>query len=128
MKRILLILTLIVAAGAVAFARESDVIVLAENQALPEPTAKKAVVIDFNATWCGPCRRFAPIFEAAAKEYAKKAVFVSVDVDRHPGLAQIYGVRGIPYMVVLRKNQAPVTQTGLMPEADFDAFLRPLLK
>lgn len=127
MKRILFILALIVAAGAVAYAQKSDVIVLAENQALPEPTAKKAVVIDFNATWCGPCRRFAPIFEVAAKKYSKKAIFVSVDVDKHPGLARIYGVRGIPYMMVLRKNQAPVTQTGLMPEAEFDAFLRPLL-
>ena len=54
--------------------------------------AEKLVVIDFNATWCGPCRQFAPTFDKVSEEYADRAVFYSVDVDDHNDLAAQYNV------------------------------------
>lgn len=97
------------------------------GEKLPEPTAKKAVVIDFNASWCMPCRMFKPAFDRAAKDYGSKAVFVSVDIDENTELAKSYGVRSIPYVVVLRKGQEPVTHLGAMSYDDFRAFLNEAL-
>ena len=48
---------------------------------------EKLTIIDFNATWCGPCKAFAPIFEEAAKDYAGKVKFIAVDVDLHREMA-----------------------------------------
>ncbi len=86
-------------------------------------------VIDFNATWCGPCRTFKPVFEKVAKDYSKKARFISVDVDKAPNMAQRYGVRSIPHIVVLDKKGNIVGQrSGAMTEEEFEAFIKESLK
>lgn len=90
---------------------------------LPEPTDKKAVIVDFNASWCMPCRMFKPAFDRAAKQYGDKAVFVSIDIDANTELAKSYGVKSIPYVVVMRKGQEPVTHIGAMSYDDFCTFL-----
>ncbi len=56
----------------------------------------KLVVVDFNATWCGPCRALKPHLEAMAKQYADQIVILSVDVDKDPKFAAENGVLGIP--------------------------------
>lgn len=56
----------------------------------------KAMFIDFNATWCGPCRQFAPYFEAAAKTFDGQAKFVSIDTDSFPTVAEAFGIESIP--------------------------------
>ena len=80
-----------------------------ENSTVP-------VIIDFSATWCGPCRRFAPEFKAAAKHYAGKVKFVHIDVDDSPDLARQYGANRIPTIVFLKNPKAgprgAVTTTG----------------
>lgn len=129
-----LIITFFVAVMAVvsvsAMAEEpekKDVIEIKAGQTLPEPTASKAVVIDFNASWCMPCRMFKPAFDRAAKDYSSKAVFVSVNIDENEELAKAYSVRSIPYVVVLRKGEEPVTHLGAMSYDDFRAFLNDAL-
>jgi len=87
---------------------------------------KPAVVsiIDFNATWCGPCKQFAPIFEAAAEKYGDKVKFESVDVDENPALAEKYGVQSIPMVVLLDKDGNVIDQNiGYMDAAQFEQLI-----
>lgn len=111
-----------------ANAATPGVIHLNDGEALPSTEKNQALVIDFNATWCGPCRTFAPVFEQVAKEMAGKALFVSVDVDNNPDLARSFSVRYIPCVVVMQKGKEPVTHMGIMTREKFTDFLRAALK
>ncbi len=130
MKRILLsfFICLLGCAAFSAWADEPAVIEIKNGEKLPQPTAKKAVVIDFNASWCMPCRMFKPAFDRAAKDFKKKAKFVSVDIDANTELATEYAVKSIPYVVVLRQDKEPVTHLGAMTYDDFRKFLDEALK
>ena len=108
-------------------AQEHAVTVL-EKGAVITPEESKLVVIDFNATWCGPCRQFAPIFDRVAKNYTSKAVFYSVDVDAHPELAAQYGVQSIPMVAYVKPDGSYTTTVGLIPEREFTAALESALK
>ncbi len=83
------------------------------------PADGKLVVIDFNATWCGPCKQFAPNFHAVAEKNADKAVFYSVDVDVHPELAPQYEVQSIPMVVYIKPDGTTDSSVGYMDEAQF---------
>lgn len=88
-----------------------------------------AAIIDFNATWCGPCKQFAPIFEAAAEKYGDKVEFRSVDVDENPELAQKYGVQSIPMVVFVDKDGNVVDQfTGFMEAPEFEEIIANYVK
>ena len=84
------------------------------------------VVVDFNATWCGPCKAFAPTFHKVAAEYAGKAVFASADVDVCEALAKENKVTSIPDVIIFypaSTGRATVSHEGLMTEDEFKAFL-----
>lgn len=72
------------------------------------------VVIDFWATWCGPCKMFGPIFERIAASFANTAgvAFCKSDIDGQPLLAQHFGVRSVPTVVVLKNRQVLYNQAG----------------
>ena len=108
-------------------AQEHAVTVL-EKGAVITPEESKLVVIDFNATWCGPCRQFAPIFDRVAENYTSKAVFYSVDVDVHPELAAQYGVQNIPMVAYVKPDGSYTTTVGLLPEQEFTATIEAALK
>lgn len=108
-------------------AQEHAVTVL-EKGAVITPEESKLVVIDFNATWCGPCRQFAPIFDRVAENYTSKAVFYSVDVDVHPELAAQYGVQSIPMVAYVKPDGSYTTTVGLLPEQEFTAAIEAALK
>lgn len=104
---------------------------LADDSALrPGMTVDQLTFIDFNATWCGPCKKFAPTFEEIAGEYAGKALFYSVDVDVHPELAAEYGVQGIPHIQFINPADpaANTSLVGLQTKEDFTAALNAFLK
>ena len=72
--------------------------------------AQKPVLIDFYATWCGPCKMLSPLVDEVAKELAGDAVVVKVNVDDAPSLASKFGVSAIPTLVVV-KNGKPYRQS-----------------
>lgn len=85
------------------------------------------IVVDFNATWCGPCRAFAPIFEEMSKKYSGKIQFISVDVDRCPDVANAFQVQSIPFILFVTSDGKVNSHVGMMEAADFDAALQKLL-
>ena len=71
--------------------------------------AEQPVLVDFWATWCGPCVQMAPVIDSLAEKYAGKAKIGKLDVDHNPGAAQRFQVRGIPTMILFKGGQ-PVEQ------------------
>jgi len=86
-------------------------------------TENKKVVVDFWATWCGPCRMFAPTFEEVAEELASEAAFVKVDVDECPELAKQFRIMSIPTLVVVEDGQVTKKKVGGMDKASFKEFV-----
>ena len=76
----------------------------------------KPVLLDFFATWCGPCRMIAPFIEQIADEHPEYVV-CKIDVDEEPELAQAYGVQSIPTLVVLKNGEVVNTSMGAKPKA-----------
>lgn len=80
-------------------------------------------VVDFNATWCGPCRMLAPVLEALSDEMAGKAAFYAMDVDDNPDIAQQFGITSIPYVAVFKDGQKVDEQVGFVPQPQLKAFV-----
>ena len=84
-------------------------------------------MLDFNATWCNPCKMLAPVLEAASEELEGKALFYGIDVDENPALAQQFGISNIPALVVLKNGQPVARQVGFMPKVTLMHWLGTVL-
>lgn len=90
---------------------------LEDGKALEKLMASgEPILIDFNATWCGPCKLMKPIVEELAAEYEGKVTFVSVDTDKFPQYAQQFGVTSIPMFVVYEKGEVQWGSEGTLPK------------
>ncbi len=75
--------------------------------------SEKPVLVDFFATWCGPCRMQAPIIEELAAEIGDKAKIGKMDVDQNPQIAGKYGIMSIPTIMIFKAGEVKETFTGL---------------
>ena len=87
----------------------------------------KPAVVDFYATWCGPCKMVAPIMEELAEKYKGKIDFYKVDVDKEAEVAGTFGIRSIPTMLFIPKEGQPTMSAGAMSFGDLDATIQKLL-
>ena len=81
------------------------------------------VLVDFWATWCGPCKTLGPLIEKVVGEYAGAIKLAKVDCDKEQQLAAMFGVRSIPTVVLVREGQLVDGFTGALPEAELREFL-----
>ena len=100
-----------------------EVIVTKENFEQEVLNNKLPVLVDFWASWCGPCRMLMPTLEALSKELAGKAVIAKINVDEQPELAAQFGVMSIPTLVVVRGGQVVSSAVGVQPKGKLLAML-----
>lgn len=81
------------------------------------------IMVDFTASWCGPCRQLAPIVEKMAAEKAGTLAVATVDIDEVPGLAARYRVASVPFLGLFRNGRLVAHSVGLMPAAQIEQAL-----
>ena len=84
---------------------------------------EKPVVCDFWATWCGPCRMLAPVFEDVSDKFEGKAEFVKIDVDENEDAAVKYGITSIPNIIIFKNGKPEANNLGFVPENALTAFV-----
>jgi thioredoxin 1 len=82
------------------------------------------VVVDFWATWCGPCQVMGPILDTIAGEYEGKVKVFKLNVDENPATPAKYGIRGIPTVILFNKGEVVDRAIGAQPKASIDNLIK----
>lgn len=82
------------------------------------------VLVDFWASWCGPCRMLAPVIAEIAEEYAGKVKVGKVNVDEQPNLANRYGIASIPTVMLFKNGEVVSTSLGYRPKNELETMLK----
>lgn len=98
-------------------------IVTSENFASEVLESSIPVVVDFFATWCGPCRMIAPLLEAAAEDYEGKVKFVKLDVDEAGDIARDYSVMSIPTLIIFKEGEEAAKTVGALGAEELEEWI-----
>ena len=90
--------------------------------------AKIPTLVDFWATWCGPCRMVAPVVDELSEEYDGRINFAKVDVDQNSQVASRYGVMSIPTLIIFKDGKPVSNMVGFRPKAELKKSLEAVLE
>ncbi len=102
----------------------SELTITKENFESQVLQSDKPVLIDFWASWCGPCRMLAPTIEQIAKEYQGQFVVGKINVDEQPELSSEFGIMSIPTLMVFKEGKVVATQMGVQPKPVIEQMLK----
>lgn len=84
----------------------------------------KLALVDFSATWCGPCKMLEPVLEEVSEELKGQVEFFSCDVDQNPELAQKFGIMNIPALIILKDGKPAASTVGFQPKENLLNFIK----
>ncbi len=87
----------------------------------------KPCVIDFYTTWCGPCKRLAPIMAELSEEYCDQVIFYKVDTEKEPELAYVFNIQSIPQVLYVPMQGKPTIAQGLYPKDQIQSIIEEYL-
>jgi len=85
---------------------------------------EKPVLVDFFATWCGPCQMMQPVLKEVAGQVGEQAAILKVDVDKNPALAQQFQIQGVPTLILFKKGKIVWRQSGVVPAHQLTSVIK----
>ena len=77
--------------------------------------SEKPILVDFFATWCGPCQMLSPTLKQVKDQLGERVSIIKIDVDKNPEVASIYQIRSVPTLIMFKKGKPVWKQSGVVP-------------